>query len=68
MARPQDQLADVLQTLRTLQEGGNTAVRSSDLSRPYRERLVAAGFLEPVFKGWYVSTRPEEQGTGESTS
>jgi hypothetical protein len=30
------------------------------MSRPYRERLIAAGFLRPIVKGWYMPSRPAE--------
>jgi hypothetical protein len=53
--------------LRALQERGVVAVRSGDLTRIHRERLVKNGFLLEVMKGWYIPTRPDEV-TGESTT
>lgn len=67
MARPQEQLAGALQTLKALQDEGHVAIRSRDLERKARERLLAAGYLQPVIKGWYVPARPDEK-PGESTA
>ena len=50
-----------------LQERGVAAVRSADLARTHRERLVRHGFLQPVIKGWYVAASPG-QGAGDSTA
>lgn len=62
-----EKLAVSLEALETLQTGGVIAIRSADLSRTHRERLLKAGFLKEVMKGWYISSRPEET-TGESTA
>lgn len=43
------------------------AIRSSDIPRIARERLVKNGFLREVMKGWYIPTRPD-QTAGESTA
>lgn len=67
MARPQKQLADALQTLKALQDDGRVAIRSRDLDRKARERLLAAGYLQRVIKGWYVPARPDER-PGDSTA
>jgi len=67
MASPQEKLAESLQTLRELQERGVIAVRSSDLSRTHRERLVKSGFLKEVMRGWYIPSRPDET-PGDSTA
>lgn len=53
--------------LRALQDCGFVAVRSRDLTRTHRERLVKNGFLQEVMKGWYIPARPDEV-KGESTS
>jgi len=45
MANPHEKLAESLEALRALQKGGIVAVRSGDLSRTHRERLVKNGFL-----------------------
>lgn len=67
MAAPSEKLARSLEALKTLQDRGVVAIRSSVLERLDRERLVKNGFLQPVVKGWYVPSRPDE-AAGESTS
>jgi hypothetical protein len=66
MASPSDKLAESLETLKELQNRDVVAVRSVDLSRTHRERLLQNGFLQEVMKGWYVPSDPEEQ-KGDST-
>jgi len=67
MARPQEKLADSLKALKELQERGVVAIRSADLSRTHRERLLRNGFLHEVMKGWYIPARPDGVA-GESTA
>ena len=67
MVSPHEKLAESLEVLRVLQERGVIAVRSGDLTRTHRERLVTNGFLQKVMKGWYIPIRPEDI-TGESTA
>lgn len=67
MAKPSEKLASSLELLKSLQEQGKVAIRTSDLSRVHRERLVANGFLREVIKGWYIPARPDETA-GESTA
>jgi fido (protein-threonine AMPylation protein) len=67
MATPTDKLADALEALHRLQDSGVIAIRSADLSRTHRERLVQNGFLQEVIKGWYIPARPDET-QGESTA
>ena len=43
------------------------AIRSRDLTRTHRERLLKNGFLQEVMKGWYIPARPDEN-SGESTA
>lgn len=66
MATPSEKLAESLDVLHKLQRQGNVVLRSADLSRTHRERLTKNGFLNEVMKGWYISSRPDEN-TGEST-
>lgn len=66
MPTPQEKLAESLQALHELQSRGVVAIRSSDLSRTDRERLLESGFLQEVMKGWYIPTRPDE-APGDST-
>lgn len=67
MATPSDKLADSLEAIHRLQANGVIAIRSADLPRSHRERLVRSGFLQEVIKGWYVPSRPDET-QGESTA
>jgi Fic/DOC family protein len=67
MASPHEKLAESLEVLRALQERGVAAVRSGDLTRTHRERLVKNGFLQEVMKGWYILAHPDA-ATGESTA
>lgn len=68
MATPSEKLARSLEVLNRLQsQDGAAAIRSSDMPRVDRERLVTSGFLQEVMKGWYIPTRPDE-AKGESTA
>jgi hypothetical protein len=66
MATPADKLAQSLAALKALQDAGVVAIRTSNLSRVHRERLLKNGFIREVMKGWYIAARPDGQ-TGEST-
>jgi len=66
MASPHEKLAESLEALRVLQDRGIVAVRSGNLTRTHRERLVKNGFLQEVMKGWYIPARLDE-ASGEST-
>lgn len=67
MATPAERLADSLDALRELQENGNAAIKTEELSRTHRVRLVENGFLKKVARGWYIISRPDET-PGDSTS
>ncbi len=67
MTTPHEKLAASLEALHQLQVTGRIAIRSQDLSRTNRERLLRGGFLTEVMKGWYVPSRPDET-KGESTA
>jgi len=66
MATPQEKLSESLQALQTLQAQGSVAIRSRDLSRTHRERLLKNGFLQEVMKGWYIPTDSRGE-PGDST-
>jgi hypothetical protein len=66
MASPAEKLAASLEVLKGLQDSDIVAIRSADLSRTHRERLLKNGFIQEVMKGWYVPSDPEEH-RGEST-
>ena len=63
MATPREKRAESLQTL---QGQGVVAIRSRDLSRTHRERLVKNGFLQQVMKGWYIPADSRGEA-GDST-
>jgi hypothetical protein len=67
MAAPSEKLAESLAVLKILQDQGRIAIRSTELSRTHRQRLLRTGFIREVMKGWYVAARPDEPA-GESTS
>lgn len=67
MATPSEKLAEALESLHSLQQQGFVAIKSTELNRVHRERLVRNGFISEVTKGWYVPSPPDEK-TGDSTS
>ncbi|WP_417625249.1 Fic family protein [Paremcibacter congregatus] len=67
MTTASEKLAISLEALSELQKKGKVAIRSKELSRTHRERLLQTGFLKLVIKGWYIPARPDEPA-GESTS
>lgn len=67
MATPQEKLAQSLEALKALQDKGIVAIRTDDLSRANRERLLKNGFIQEVMKGWYIPARPGERA-GDSTA
>jgi hypothetical protein len=67
MATPSEKLANSLEILKQLQDTGTASIRSNDLTRTHRERLIKHGFMQEVMKGWYISSRPNENA-GESTA
>jgi hypothetical protein len=50
-------LAESLDRLRAI---GTVAIRTDQLSRTDRQRLLQAGFIREVMKGWYAPARPHE--------
>jgi fido (protein-threonine AMPylation protein) len=68
MATPGEKLAASLQILRDLQEDQNiVAIKSSEINRTHRERLIKNGFLKEVSRGWYIVSNPHE-AAGDTTS
>lgn len=52
------------ETLNLAKEVSNKyVIRSADIDRGTRERLVKAGYLEKVVRGWYLLTNPAGKGT-----
>ena len=66
MAAPNEKLAESLDVLKALQEGGRRVFRSDEFSRVHRERLVENGFVQDVMKGWLISFSPRARA-GDST-
>ncbi len=66
MSSPNEKLAESLNALHALQEGGRRVIQSRELSRLHRERLLANGFLQEVIKGWLLSSSPGAHA-GDST-
>lgn len=68
MATPGEKLAESLEVLHLLQVKSDiVAIKSSEISRTHRERLIRNGFLQEVSKGWYLLTNPQEE-PGNSTA
>lgn len=67
MATGHEKLAEALSALKKLQDRGRRVMRSSSLKREHRERLLAAGFLTSIVKGWYLPRRPDE-APGDTTA
>jgi fido (protein-threonine AMPylation protein) len=66
MSTPREKLAESLAQLEKLQTGGKRVFRSKELSRVHRERLLRAGFLQQVVRGWLIASSPDT-APGEST-
>jgi hypothetical protein len=58
MPTPQQNLAAALKELHKLQKDGRNVFSSAELPRFARERLMRQGFLQPVVKGWLISSKP----------
>lgn len=67
MATPNEKLADSLRILKEIHEKDKVAIKSAELGRVHRERLLKNGFVKEVTKGWYIATPSDEQ-PGDSTS
>jgi Fic/DOC family len=67
MATPSEKLAESLDQLREIQEKGIAAIKSDTLTRTHRERLLENGFIQEVYKGWYLAISPEAP-KGDSTA
>lgn len=51
-------LAESLAVLRALQVGGSRVFETGSFTSTHRQRLARNGFLQPIVKGWWVSTSP----------
>jgi len=66
VATPHERLAESLAELEKLQSDGKRVFRSDELSRVHRERLLRAGFLLQIVRGWLIASSPEA-APGDST-
>jgi len=67
MAKLNVKLAESLKVLRRFQDKHGGVVESLELTETHRARLVEAGFLRPVIKGWYLCANPADQ-PGDTTA
>src|SRR5258706_4233968 len=56
MSTPNEKLFESMAELEKLQAEGRRVFRSQELSRVHRERLLHAGFLQQVVRGWLISS------------
>jgi fido (protein-threonine AMPylation protein) len=66
MPAPHEKLAESLAALAKLRAGGKRVFTSDQLSRVHRERLLRAGLLQQVVRGWLIASSPDT-APGEST-
>jgi hypothetical protein len=66
MATPSEKLASSLEILKGLQDKNIVAIRTRQLTRTHRERLLKNGFIKEVHSGWYIISSPDQQD-GDST-
>lgn len=62
--KPNQQLAESLKIAKALAR--ETVLQSSQLDRAHRERLVKAGCLTEVIRGWYLLTSPDASNGGST--
>src|SRR5579862_7252184 len=58
MAKPNEKLSAAMKELLQVEKDG--IVQTSSLTRTIRERLIKAGFLAEITKGWYHQTNPAQ--------
>lgn len=58
--RPHQLLAESLKEAKRIAKDG--ILQSSEMQRKHRERLIAAGCLTEVMRGWYLLIPPENRG------
>ncbi len=67
MATIQQHLAKSLERLSEIRKAGHFVVASDELSGTDRALLLKAGYIKPVIRGWYLTSRPGERD-GETTA
>jgi hypothetical protein len=67
MANPNEKLAESLEILQRVHEKSGKAIKTDQISRTHRERLVKNKFLSKVTKEWYIINNPNQKD-GDTTS
>ena len=67
MATTHEKLAESLEVLKALQAKSISAIKTDELSRVDRERLLKNNFIREVVKGWYLLV-PSHELEGDTTS
>lgn len=67
MATPHEKLAQSLEVLKTLQDKNISAIKTDELKRVHRERLLKNNFIREVVKGWYLLV-PSNEVEGDTSS
>jgi len=60
------QLGAALPALKALQDQGRAVFQTDEFSRTDRQALLSAGFLQPILRGWYMPSRPDDR-PGDTT-
>lgn len=66
MATAQELLAKSLEKLKKLHDQGHLVIATDELAKADRMRLLQAGYLKSVIRGWYLTSRPDEKD-GDTT-
>ena len=67
MANPNKKLAESLEILQKKQQESGKAIKTNQISRTHRERLVKNKFLTKVTKEWYIINNPNSKD-GDTTA
>ncbi len=67
MANPNKKLAESLEILQKEQQKSGKAIKTDQISRTHRERLVKNKFLTKVTKEWYIINNPSSKD-GDTTA
>lgn len=67
MATAQELLAKSLERLKVLHDQDLFVIATGELTPTDRKRLLAAGYLKTLIRGWYLTSRPDE-ADGDTTS
>jgi len=66
MADPNHKLAESLEILQKVQQQSGSAIKTDQISRTHRERLVKNNFLTKVTKKWFIINNPNQK-KGDTT-